>query len=98
MKKGSRVGGGDGKAASKVHFFDAGGCTGGLSGDVAGGGVLSRDVKEEHTEEEDKSSSPRNEPQGEPQADRRNGPKGFIPNCCREPPCKGLKPALAADC
>ena len=41
--------GGDGKAASKVHFFDAGGCTGGLSGDVAGGGVLSRDVKEEHT-------------------------------------------------
>ena len=66
MKKGSR-GGGDGKAASKVHFFDAGGCTGGLSGDVAGGGVLSRDVKEEHTEEEEeeeevKSSSPRNEP------------------------------------
>ena len=82
-----------------MHFFDAGGCTGGLSGDVAGGGVLSRDVKEEHTEEkEDKSSSPRNETQGEPQADRRNGPKGFIPNCCREPPCKGLKTALAADC
>ena len=52
MKKGSRgEGGDDGKAASKVHFFDAGGCTGGLSGDVAGGGVLSRDVKEEHTEE-----------------------------------------------
>ena len=47
-----------------MHFFDAGGCTGGLSGDVAGGGVLSRDVKEEHTEEEEegKSSSPRNEP------------------------------------
>ena len=36
-----------------MHFFDAGGCTGGLSGDVAGGGVLSRDVKEEHTEEEE---------------------------------------------
>ena len=49
-----------------MHFFDAGGCTGGLSGDVAGGRVLSRDVKEEHTEEEEeeggKSSSPRNEP------------------------------------
>ena len=51
-----------------MHFFDAGGCTRGLSGDVAGARVLSRDVKEEHTEEEEeeeeggKSSSPRNEP------------------------------------